>query len=472
MRRTAFFLTPVALLAGCTAGPDYARPKVEASDGVWLAPVPSGTLDAEWWRLLEDPVLDGLVTDALAHNLDIAQAEARLREARATSEAARNRRLPQGNVTASATEQQTSANGQLPVDNIPGYDRRISLFDAGIDASWEVDLWGGVERSVQAADARAQAAALRVEDTQLRIIAEVVRTYVDLRGAQARKSVLDDEAQVRAQVQQLIELRYRAGEASLADAAAARQRTQAARALIPAPDAEATAAAYSLSLLTGRGPEALAFLARTTAPLPESPVIVPTGIRSELLQRRPDVRAAEADLMAATADIGIETANLYPRFSLIGNLGQQARSIGDFADSSSTRFSVGPSFSWPIFSLGRIRAQIRAADARADASAAAYEKTVLAALAESETAANRYANAVASRNYREQAVAEASKADALAELRFHKGEDDRIQRLDTRSALIQAHQSLAIAQAEATAAWIAFVKALGGGPHRNTSRVP
>jgi len=191
--------------------------------------------------------------------------------------------------------------------------------------------------------------------------------------------------------------------------------------------------------------------------------MVAAGIRSELLQRRPDVRAAEADLVAATADVGTETANLYPRFALAGNVGQQARSLGDLAESGSTRFGIGPSFSWPIFSFGRIRAQVRAAGARADASAAAYEKAVLGALADSETAANRYAAAMNARDARESALGEARAAAALAGQRFQRGEDDRIQMLEAHSAALQAELLALAARADAAAAYVGFTKALGGG---------
>lgn len=463
MRSQAIVCLLAAMLGGCAVGPEYARPKVGGTETPWLAPVSTDAVDAEWWKALGDADLDALVVEALAHNLDLRIAEARLQEARANGRAARGRTVPQVGATGSAAEQQVSENGQLPVRNIPGFQRQYSLFDAGLDASWEIDLWGGVARSVQASDARAQAAAIRAEDTRLRVVAEVVRSYVDLRSAQARGGLLGQEAQLRADIARLVEQRYRGGESSRSDAETAQQRADSARAQLPESDASAHAAAYSLALLTGRPPEALAALASHTAPLPAPPALVGAGIRSELLQRRPDVRAAEADLVAATADVGVETANLYPRFALTGNLGQQARSLGDLAEGGSTRFGIGPSFSWPIFSFGRIRAQIRAAGARADAGAAAYEKAVLGALADSETAANRFAASTAARARRESALGAARNAAALAERRFQRGEDDRIQMLEARSAALQAELSAIAARTDEAGAYVGFTKALGGG---------
>ena len=463
MRSIALTCLVAAMLAGCVVGPEYSRPKVGGTQGAWLAPVSPEAVDPQWWKALGDAELDALVADALAHNLDLRIAEARLQEARANSRAARGRTVPLINASASAAEQQVSANGQLPVNNIPGFQRQYSLFDVGLDASWELDLWGGVARSVQASDARAQGAAVRAEDTRLRIVAEVVRTYVDLRNAQARGGLLNREAQLRADIARLVDLRYRGGESSRSDAETALQRADSARAQLPESDASAHAAAYSLALLTGRPPEALSALAARTTPLPAPPAIVGAGIRSELLQRRPDVRAAEADLVAATADVGVETANLYPRFALTGNVGQQARSLGDLAESASTRFAIGPSFNWPIFSFGRIRAQIRAAGARADASAAAYEKAVLGALTDSETAANRLSASSTARTSRERALGEARVAAELAEQRFQRGEDDRIQMLEARSAALMAELAELAARAEEAAAYVNFTKALGGG---------
>jgi NodT family efflux transporter outer membrane factor (OMF) lipoprotein len=453
----------LVMLAGCSAGPGREPPKVAGADAPWLSAVAPGAVEAQWWKLLHDPVLDDLVAAALVRNLDIIQAEARLREARANSDAARGRTAPQVNVSGSASEQQLSANGQIPIQNIPGFDRRYSLFDAGVDASWELDLWGGVARSVEASDARARASALRAEDTRLRIVAEVVRTYAELRSAQARNRLLATEVELRDDIAELVTLRFQAGEAARSDAALARQRANAARALVPDVEASARSAAYALALLTGRPPEALADLAVSPAPLPMPPDLVAAGVRSELLLRRPDVRAAEADLTAAIADIAVARVDLYPRFSLVGSLGQQAQKPGDLLSGDSTRFSIGPSFNWPIFSFGRIRAQIRAADSRADSSAAAYEKAVLSALIDSETAANRYAATITAYRNRAAAVADATVATSLALQRFRSGEDDRVQLLEAQSASLQAETSALTAQAESTIAYVSFAKALGGG---------
>jgi len=182
-----------------------------------------------------------------------------------------------------------------------------------------------------------------------------------------------------------------------------------------------------------------------------------------MLQRRPDVRAAEAELAAYTADIGVQKAEMYPRFSLTSSLGQQAKSVGDLADSTSTRFSLGTVFSWPIFSFGRLRAQVRAADARAQAALARYERAVLGALTDSETAANRYQASLEMLESRAAALAEATRAEDLAGRRFRLGEDDRVQFLESQSARLAAETQVVEAKRDAAASFIAFSKSLGGG---------
>ncbi len=460
MRPLIFALMLSLLVTGCAVGPAYRRPAAAANGAPWIAPVATDAVATEWWKALGDPALDALVSAALAHNLDIAEAQARLREARASRAVVQGRTLPEVRATGSANGQGVSENGQIPIGRIPGFQRDFSLFDLGFDASWEIDFWGAVKNSGAAAGARAEAARLRAEDTRLMIVAEVVRSYGDLRSAEARETVLRAEADLRAEAARLMGARFKAGESSRSDVDLTEQRAAGAVAVIPEAGASAAAARYRLALLMGRPPEAVEIPAGIA---PQVPALVPAGVRSELLQRRPDVRAAEADLIAATADIGVETANLYPRFSLTGNVGQQSKTVADLVSGASTRFAVGPSFSWPIFSLGRIRAQIRAANARADGAAARYEKAVLSALADSETAANRYGAALATRDSRAEAQRRSTAAADLAGLRFSRGEDDRLQLIEARSNALASEQALLAARADALSAYVAFAKALAGG---------
>ncbi len=459
-------LSLLVLLGACTVGPDMKRPQVAGAGASWSGSVEAANeaaVDLEPWRVMNDPLLAELVTRAASANLDLVQAQARLREARAARDAVAGRALPQLAAQASATEQQLSENGQLPIGKLPGIDRKFSLFDAGFDASWEVDLWGANRRATEAAGHRAAVAEAEQREMRVRVIAEVVRTYAELRGAQAEAVALGAEADAQRRIAALVRRRYEAGEAARFDDAHSQAKAHAAEAAMPGVRSRIDAAAHALALLAARPPEALLDRLLTPAPVPHPPEMVAAGLRSDMLRRRPDIAAAEARLRAATADAGVEKANLFPRFSLIGSVGQQARGTDDLVSGGSTRFQIGPALHWPIFSGGSVRARIRAANARMDGAAAAYEQAVLGALADSETAINRYAAAVATARDLKQARAASATARSLAEKRYRAGEDDLIMLLDASARHEAAVRAAVAAEAAVLAAHAALVKALGGG---------
>jgi NodT family efflux transporter outer membrane factor (OMF) lipoprotein len=294
-------------------------------------------------------------------------------------------------------------------------------------------------------------------------VAEVVRTYAELRGSQGNLAAARKDAEAQSGIAQLVHQRFGAGEASSLDDARAQAQAHNASAVVSGIDASVHASANELALLTGRAPEALAGLAMNEAALPLPPASVAMGLRSDVLKRRPDVRAAEADLAAATSDIGVETANLFPAVSLVGSLGQQAQHPRDLAQGSSTYFNIGPSLRWPIFSGGSIRAQIRGADARADAAAARYEKAVLGALSDSETAANRYAAARTTLDERGAARAKSAEALEMTRDRYQRGDSDRVDVLEAESTYAAANRAWVSAAQESLEDYAALVKALGGG---------
>lgn len=461
--RLLLALAATTALSACVTGADHPRPKVAGETGDWIAPTGTAAIDVGWWRTLGDAELARLVDMAVARNLDLREAEARLRAARADRDAAAGRRLPQLNAIGSATANRLSRNGQIPIGGIPGFDRSFNLFDGGFDASWEVDLWGRNARAVDAAQARAEAVEATRHDVLMQAIAEVAANYADLRAAQARAASARADADAQAKIAVLTEQRYRAGEAARFDFVRADAQARATRAALAGIDADATAAAYRLAMLTGNPPEALSAALLQPAPLPGTPPTIAAGLRSDMLRRRPDIRAAERTLAAATADARMAVADQFPRLTLTGSIGQQGRDGGDLTSGGSTRFSVGPSLHWPIFAGGTIRAQIRAADARADAAAAAYEKAVLGALADSETALNRYGAASVNREQREAARDRTAEALDLARQRYRAGEDDLLVLLDAQSAFSTAEAAAIDARAAELRAFVAVYKALGGG---------
>ncbi|HEY9090651.1 efflux transporter outer membrane subunit [Parasphingorhabdus sp.] len=467
LRHRTFIVTALlvsATTACTTVGPDYQPPKAgdTASSG-WIEPTAIGAVDLQWWHQFGDPQLTRLVEQSMANSPDIRIAEARLAEARANRDAVAGRQLPNVNASGTATENRISENGLLPTNNIPGLSRDYSLFDLRFDASWEIDLWGRNRRSLESANARAYAALEAKRDIQIALAGEVARSYFDLREAQAtaasaRQSLASNQALAR-----LTSLRFEAGEASRLEAERAEAASEANSAALSNAEAAAAAAAYRIAALMGVAPEAIVPELRDAKPIPTSPDRILAGVRTDLLERRPDIRKAERDMAATSADIGVATADLFPRFSLFGSLGQQARSVGDLDSSNSTRFSIGPSFSWPIFSAGRIRAQIRAADARSDAALAAYEKAVNGALSDSESAINRFANAQAAAKAAKAALGRESKVFALAEQRLRAGEDDRLVLERARLSLIAATNANNAALAQEGQAAAALYKSLGGG---------
>ena len=463
MRRPPFPAVIASLsVSACAVGPSYVEPRPTISPG-WMSAANEQPLDEEWWRSFNDPQLVELVELAVKNNYDVREAEARLREARAQRDVARGRAGPDAAITGTATENRISENGQLPVASVPGFDPRFSLFDIGFDASWEIDLWGRTRRSIEAADARAAAMQEARRNVVLQVIAEVVRSYVDLRGSQTRLSIAHADANAQQAIAALVEERFRSGEASRFDFVRADTQARAASVGLDGIEADAHAAAYRLSLLTGQAPGATALRLLSPGSLPFAPSQVTAGLPSELLRRRPDIRQAERELAAFTADIGVAKADLFPRLSLIGSIGQQAQSASDLASGASTRFQVGPSFHWPIFSMGRIRAQIRAADARADAAMIRYERSVTGALTDSETALNRYAAAQIMRQKAEGATTQAAAAVDLARQRYHAGEDDLTILLDAQSTYSAAERASLDARVGELMAVIALYKALGGG---------
>ncbi len=468
--RTASATALILLLAGCTTvGPDYKTPQTAATAAAaanWIEAVTPGRVERQWWQAMGDLVLAALVEQAIASAPDVREAEARVLEARAQRDAVLGGQQPQAQVTGSASENMLSKNGQLPAGRIPGLERDFPLFDVGFDASWEIDFWGRKVRQAESAAARTGQAEAAADEVRLALAAETARAYIDLRQAEAVQGLAARVAGEQGNLARLTQLRYTAGEATRIEAERAASEAAAAGAQLADAAARARAARYRLAPLVGQPPETVAAQVAAAAPIPDGPDAILTGIRSDLLRRRPDIRRAERELAAATAEIGVATADLFPRFSLFGGFGQQARSPEDLLSFDSTRFSLGPRFSWPVFQMGTIRAQIRAADARAAAAAARYDKAVIGALADSETAINRFLQARIALHRAEQSLAREDEALALVQLRVRRGEDDRLALARAELVQAQAVQRRDAARAARGQAAVALYKALGGGWER------
>ncbi len=450
-------------LSSCTAaGTEYARPDI-APPAQFASTSDHSAVEENWWQQFHDPLLTALVQETAARNLDVAEAAARVREARALLEAARGGRLPEGALTGSVTSNRLSEEGQIPVGSIPGFERDFTLFDAGFDTSWEVDLWGRDSNNIQA---RANDLAEKQElqrSVLLSAIAETAAAYVDLRSAQASASAIADQVEALQEKLRLSRLRSSSGEAPKSETVQIAVQAEEAGAQLPTAQASARVAAYRLALLTGRNPAGLLERVNDAGALPDLPTTVSAGTPSDVLRRRPDIRAAEYRLAAATNRVGAANADLFPRFSLLGSVGQQSRDGEGLFSAGSTRFGFGPSLSWPIFQMGTIRAQIRAADARSEAAAINYERTILTALNESETALTRYARAVDRVERSGAALANAVENETLVQKRYAAGEDNKLALMDAVAATARSRSSLVIAKTDALRQAIAAYKSLGGG---------
>ena len=452
------------LLSACAVGPNYKTP-VTAPVALQNAPAASFSTanpEAEWWKAFGDPVLDGLVTQALAGNLDIRIAVARVDEARALFKDARLDELPR--VTASGGY--AKSNEQQPGSG----DERVKseTYQAGFDAGWEIDLFGRVRRGVESARAEAGAAKADLRDAQVTIAAEVARNYLELRGAQARLAVANRNLGTQRETVRLTKVRFDAGAGSPIDVASAQARLNATEAAIPSLITAEKRANYRLCVLIGKRPGELDTV--LVAPLADKdaevhPLItaLPIGDAADLLRRRPDIQAAERRLAAQTAKVGVATADLFPRVRVAGFIGFLSGSASGFGNSGSQAWSVAPTVSWPALDLGGAHQRLKAAEARNDASLAVYDQTVLTALEDLENALVGYRQQQAQLVSLTNQAAASRRAAELARIQYKEGGIDFLVLLDAERTLLAAEDSLTVAETGVNTNVVAIYKALGGG---------
>ena len=451
-------------LAGCAVGPDYVAPipPPQATTGPFISaeagvvtptPVPD-----DWWRMYNDPVLDGLVADALAANTDIRQATARIARARAGLRGARSDRLPQTGLSAGGNYGRVSAS-EVPA----GADRDGAVFDAGLSVSYEVDLFGRVGRSVEAARADLETAQYDADAVRVIVVADTTRAYAEAASAAARLQVAEEIVALLDESLRLTRRRHDAGlESGLAVAQIETLREQRA-ATIPAIDAERQAALFALATLTGRVPAELPPIAGERSVALEITDPLPVGDGAALLARRPDVRAAERRLAADTARIGVATADLYPRITLGGSIGATGPSLGDLFSGGPFRFVLGSLIDWAFPNTEPVQARIDAAEAGAEESLAAFDGTVLVALQETETALSTYARALERRQSLLAAREAAERAAAITRARQREGIVNSLELLDSERTLAETRAVLADQDAAISRAQIDLFRALGGG---------
>ncbi len=459
MKRLAALLL---VLSGCTVGPDYQEPETKTAAAFEQAE--GFTVDhalAAWWREFGDPKLDALVERAVAGNHSVKAAAALLREARALY-GLETYDLAPTLTTHAGYNRQLLSNATF-LTGVPRADRTFGFFSAGFDAAWELDLFGRVRRSMEAASAETGMAEATRRDVLQSLLAEVARNYFEVRGAQYRLDVARKNAALLDESLKLVVSRVEAGRGTQLDVERARTELQSTLASLPPLETEAVKAKNRIAVLLGEQPAGFALDLGAPAAPGGLPKLVAIGRPEDLLRRRPDIRIAERRLAAATARIGVATADLFPKVTFSGTLGPQASTIPGLFQAGAAAYSFGPSITWAALDLGRVAARMRAADARADAELEQYRQAVLLALEETENALVQFGRERARRDALILAVESSEKAAALADARYQGGAAEFLTTLDAQRTVLSLRLQLAESQTRTFTALIALYKALGGG---------
>lgn len=455
------------LAAGCLVGPDYQAPQPQVPEQWAAQPAPPAKVSvpteqdlARWWTIFNDPVLISLEARALKSNLDLRQAWARLRQARAARGIAAGGLGPQ--VGGSASYQRSRS--PYTSSRAGGSEASIGdYYQAGFDASWELDIFGGRRRELESADAQLRAAEEASREVRVSLAAEVARSYLDLRTLQQRAIIARANLAAQQHTARLTKQRQEAGFVSGLDAANAEAQAATTAAQIPLLESSARQTIHALGLLLGQEPAALIAELAPSAAIPQSPPLVPAGVPSDLLRRRPDIRQAEARLHAATAKIGVATADLFPRIYLTGGAGYQSSAFQSWFDWAGRFWNIGPSLNWRIFESGRIRANIELQEALAEESLLAYRQTVLNSLREVE---DSLVASTAEQDHQRQvaaAVAANRRALGLATMLYSEGQVNFLNVLQAQGALYASEDALVRSVGAVSTNLIALYKALGGG---------
>jgi multidrug efflux system outer membrane protein len=492
MTRTLILTAALAALAGCTVGPDYHAGHVEAPPKFGAATQPSTTQPStaqanidlkRWWESFDDPALNRLVDLGLRSSLDIRLAEARVREARAELAMNIATLFPTANATASYTRSRTSNNaiafptGGTSTSGTGGTTTggtssaspaalaigTTNLYQAGFDAGWELDVFGGTRRTIEAAQDTLEAQVDARRNATVTLLSEVARNYIILRGVQNELAIVNDNVASQKDFLDLTHAKFQAGIATDLDVARQEAQVASTESELPTLKTEVQQAIHRLSVLLDRNPTDLEAQLTPIGPLPGGPPQIPVGIPSELLRRRPDVLQAERNLAAATANIGVATAQLFPKFNLTGSLGVESLKLKSFANSASEFWSFGPSVSWRIFDAGQIWANIHIQNARQAEAFIQYRQAIIQSFSDVEDALVAYHQEQARREALQRSVQANLRSVALAKQLNQAGLVDFLNVLTAEQSLFLSQDQLAQSDQTVSTNLVALYKALGGG---------
>jgi outer membrane protein, multidrug efflux system len=450
------------ILSGCAVGPDYHRPKVQIPSRfhqAQLANKDAKTAELQkWWMSLNDPELDSLVERAVQSNLDLKIAIARVRESRAARGIVAASLLPEIDYSSSYSRIRSS-------ESVPTFlpPRNLNLYQIGFDANWEIDLFGGLRRSVEAATADVVAADENRGDVLVSLLSEVARNYVEVRGLQKELDIARRNIETQQQTLDLTQVRYKAGLATDLDVSRAAAQLASTQAVVPTLESGLTQAIQHIAVLLGQEPGALLDELSTPAPIPSASYSIPVGLPSDLLQRRPDIRRAEAELAAATARIGEAKSDYFPKILLTGQAGYQTSKIQNLRLGASNFFSVGPSMTIPLFTAGRIQSNVRVHESRRDQALTRYQSTILTALQDVENSLVAFQREQERQQKLAIAVENSQRAVDLSNELYSRGLTDFLNVLDAQRSLFSVEDELAQSERSVVVNLIAVYKALGGG---------
>jgi NodT family efflux transporter outer membrane factor (OMF) lipoprotein len=479
MKRLTRHARWAALLAaaGCAVGPNYHAPQPDAPPqfvggsggaGGGRAPTAASVDLAEWWKSLNDPELDSLVARAVRSNLTLDSALTRLQQARTYESVVLGAALPAVEASGAAARGTGSdlARGRanqplVSADNSGGLEHINTL--GGFDAVWELDLFGGFRRGIEAARYDAEAARAARNAVLTAVVADVVRGYVDLRGLQMQASILQKASDVLRESLRIVDLRYQRGITNELDVALATRELDTFQAQVRPLQARVSAAEYALAVLLGEYPEVLVEELTTPALMPSLPGAAAPGVPIELLKRRPDIQQAERELAAATARIGVATANLYPRVALVGAIGAQSQGWGTTPDIGKHLWSFGPGAIWPLLDFGALDAEVNVASLQAHLQLVQYRQTILNAVQEVDTALDSYAAEQDQLKNLGDAMLAGQRAVDLAAERYNRGLTDFLNVVDAERQFYELQQQYAQGQAAEADEFVQLYKSLGGG---------
>ncbi|MGN7743431.1 efflux transporter outer membrane subunit [Pseudomonas sp. 22526] len=462
------FALSLLSLAACTVGPDFQRPegpRVEA----WATPqkaapsqVVTSPLDERWWDVFKDPQLSALSRRVLTDNLDLQLATSRLQQSRAARQVITAERYPSSSASGGYARKRNSGEGLSDPSGHEGKSA-FNLWDAGFSASWELDFWGRVRRETEAADATLEVAENDRRGVLLSVLAETAQDYIQLRGVQSTRAVTEQNLDVARHSLKLSQLRLADGVATDLDVAEAAAQVATIESQLPALQQRQAQLINALSLLMGEPPQALHAELAADGPVPQTPRQVAIGLPSQLAERRPDIRQAEARLHAATASIGVAKGDFYPRITLSGNFGSQAMQLSDFGSWGSRQFGIGPQFSLPLFDGGRLRGVLHLREAQQQEAAVAYQQTVLRAWHEIDDQLTRYNSSQLRRDSLAEAVRQNQIALRTAQQQYVEGVVDFVNVLTVQGALLATQEQLVESSTGVSLAMVGLYKALGGG---------